>query len=80
MDKRLLREYAKLIVKKGVNVAKDQIVVIKASVEVYDFVRMVVEEAYKAGAKKVIVDYQDVYNTRFDYLYQELKTLEEVAD
>lgn len=80
MTSNLLREYAKLIVKKGVNVQKGQIVAIKGPVEVYDFIRLVVDEAYKAGAGKVVVMYDDVYNTRANYIYQGLDFLKEVPD
>ncbi len=80
MDERLLREYAKLIVKKGANVQKNQLTVIKAPIEVYQFVRIVVEEAYKAGAGEVIVDYIDTENNRNAYLYQEIDKLKEVPE
>ena len=74
---KLLREYAKLIVRKGVNVAEGQVVLVKAPVEVYDFARIVVEEAYRAGASKVYVDYNDVMNNRNDYVYQNIDSLKE---
>ncbi len=77
---KLLREYAKLIVRKGVNVAEGQVVLVKAPVEVYDFARIVVEEAYRAGASKVYVDYNDVMNNRNDYVYQNIDSLKEVED
>ena len=80
MDKRLLLEYAKLIVKCGANVQKNQLVVIKAPVEVYEFTRLVVEEAYKAGASKVIVDYIDSINNRHDFLYETKEELESISD
>lgn len=80
MNKQLLREYAKLIVRKGANVQEGQTVVIKAPVEVYDFARLVVEEAYKVGAKRVFVEYNDVINSRNDFVYQDIDTLKEVLN
>lgn len=80
MDERLLREYAKLIVRKGANVQKNQVAVIKAPVEVYGFVRLVVEEAYKVGAREVIVDYLDTENNKNAYLYQDVNNLKEVPN
>ncbi len=80
MNKQLLREYAKLIVRKGANVQEGQIVVVKAPVEVYDFARLVVEEAYKVGAKRVFVEYNDVINSRNDFVYQDIDSLKEVLD
>ena len=76
----LFHEYAKLIVKKGVNLQEGQIVLIKAPVEVYEFTRIVVEEAYKAGASKVLVEYNDIINTRNDYVYQNTNILKEVMN
>ena len=53
MKKSQLQKYAKLIVRKGVNVQKGQDVRVRACPDQLDFVRMVVEECYKAGAGKV---------------------------
>ena len=55
MKKSQLQKYAKLIARKGVNVQKGQDVRVRACPDQLDFVRMVVEECYKAGAGKVIV-------------------------
>ena len=57
MKKSVLREYAKLIVRTGVNVRKGQDVRITAELDQPEFVTMVAEEAYKAGARKVTVDW-----------------------
>ncbi len=78
MKKTVLREYAKLIVRCGVNVQKGQEVLIYAELDQPEFVKMVVEEAYKAKAKEVTVhwNYQplDKIHTR----YQSVKTMGEV--
>ena len=57
MKKSVLKEYARLIVRSGVNVQKGQEVMIYADLDQPEFVAMVVEEAYKAKAKKVIVEW-----------------------
>ena len=57
MKKTVLREYAKLIVRCGANVQKGQDVMIYAGLDQPEFVKMVVEEAYKAKARKVIVEW-----------------------
>ncbi|MEF9967829.1 MAG: aminopeptidase, partial [Longicatena sp.] len=49
MDSRL-RKYAELAVKQGVNIQKGQLLVINAPVDTVEFVRLCVDEAYKAGA------------------------------
>ena len=60
MNKRRLENYAKLIVKKGINLKEGQDVVIRADLDRPEFVKLVVETAYNAGARKVEVewDYQ----------------------
>ena len=60
MKKSVLREYARLIVRCGINVQKGQEVLVYADLDQPDFVAMVVEACYKAKAKKVTVewDYQ----------------------
>ncbi len=57
MNKTRLRKYANLIARCGVNVQKGQEVVINAGLDQPEFVKMVVEECYKAGAKDVSVDW-----------------------
>ena len=57
MTKTRLRKYANLIAKCGVNVQKGQEVYITAELDQPEFVKMVVDECYKAGAKKVTVDF-----------------------
>ena len=53
MNKTRLRKYANLIAKCGVNVQKGQEVIVSAELDQPEFVKMVVEECYKAGAAKV---------------------------
>ena len=60
MDKQeLMRRYAELAVKVGVNVEEGQHVVVQGLVEHAPFVREVVRAAYEAGARYVGVDYGD---------------------
>lgn len=78
MNKTILRNYAKLIVQKGVNVQKGQDVIIDAEVSDAYFVKYVVEEAYKVGARKVTIDWgcQDI--TKMNYQYATSKVLSEM--
>ena len=57
MTKTRLKKYANLIAKCGVNVQKGQEVYITAELDQPEFVKMVVDECYKLGAKKVTVDF-----------------------
>ena len=75
MKKTVLREYAKLIVRCGVNVQKGQEVMIYADLDQPAFVQMVVEESYKAKAKKVIVEWNYQPLSKLHVRYQSVKTL-----
>ena len=57
MKKSILRKYAHLIAVTGINVQKGQEVFVAAELDQPEFVKMVVEECYRAGAKRVIVDW-----------------------
>ncbi len=57
MKKSILKKYARLIARCGVNVKKGQEVIITAELDQPEFVEMLVEECYRAGAKKVSVDW-----------------------
>ncbi len=74
----LKRKYAQLIVQVGSNVQKGQRLVIHSDVESVEFTRLCVEEAYKVGAKEVIVEWNDQKSGRLDYEYMDLETLQEV--
>ncbi len=75
MKKTVLREYAKLIVRTGMNVQKGQVVQVLADLDQPEFVMMVVEEAYKAKAKEVIVNWTYQPLTKLHYRYQTVKNL-----
>ena len=57
MKKTRLKEYANLIARCGVNVQRGQEVIITAELDQPEFVEMLVAECYRAGAKKVSVDW-----------------------
>ncbi len=54
-----LQSYAELAIKVGVNLQPDQELILTANTNELPLVRMVVSEAYKAGAKNVVVLYND---------------------
>lgn len=75
MKKTVLRAYARLIARSGVNVQKGQDVIVNASVEQPEFVQMVVEECYKVGARKVVVDFDYQPLSKVNIKYRSMKTL-----
>ena len=80
MKKTILREYARLIVRCGMNVQKGQEVLIRADLDQPEFVKLVVEEAYKAKAREVIVQWSYQPLSKIHVRYQSVKTLGEVKE
>lgn len=62
-----LSRYAELAVKVGVNIQPNQYLYISASTETTEFVRLVTEKAYDAGARQVFVDWSDDTISRLRY-------------
>lgn len=79
-NQQLLEKYASVIVKIGLNVQHNEIVVIDADINASSLVRPVVKIAYEQGAKKVIVNYSDIEVIKHTYDYQTIETLQEVPD
>lgn len=80
MSESILRKYAKLAVCAGVNVQKDQPLVITASVRDVQFVEYCVEYAYKAGASSVNVKWDDEVISHMGFEYMSVETLTEVPE
>ena len=80
MKKTVLREYARLIVRCGVNVQKGQEVTVYADLDQPEFVQMVVEEAYKAKAKQVTVQWNYQPLAKIHCRYQTVKTMGTVKE
>ena len=74
----LLRKYAELIVRTGANVQKGQVVTLSVAVEQHEFAALITEECYKAGAKKVNLDWSYDTTGRMHYLYADEETLSRV--
>ncbi|MBU7591942.1 aminopeptidase [Metabacillus halosaccharovorans] len=68
-----LEKYADLAVRVGVNLQPNQNLTINASIEVVDFVRLVVKKAYEAGARNVYIEWSDdvITRTRFELASEE---------
>lgn len=75
MKESILKEYAHLIASSGVNIQKGQDVVIQASLDQPEFIRLLVEECYKCGAKDVLVLWSDPALTILNYKYKDLSDL-----
>ena len=80
MNNDLLKKYASLAVNTGVNIQKDNILVISSPIETAEFARLIAEEAYKAGAKDVIVHYGDQKLTKIKLENSSLETIADYPD
>lgn len=59
LEKKKLHHFADLAIKIGVNLQKDQFLVVNCPVECAYFARIITEQAYKAGAGQVFVNWKD---------------------
>ena len=75
MKKTLIRKYARLLVRSGVNLQKGQTLRIVSDVEAADFVKLLVEEGYRAGAANVYVDWSCAEVTKQGYRHRGVRSL-----
>ena len=80
MEQNLLKKYAELVVKIGVNIQKNQTLVVSSPIECADFVREISEEAYKCGARDVEVRWKDDKLSRIKYLNAPEEIFEEFPE
>ena len=80
MKKSVLRQYARLIAQKGGNVQKGQDVEIFASLDQPEFVKMLAEECYACGARKVTVEWSYLPLTKLNYKKRSLTTLSKMEE
>lgn len=79
MEEKLLRDYARLIAVQGGHIVKGDEVWINAGLDQPEFVTLVVEECYKAGAKSVTVYWHHDPINKFGYKYESVSTLGKVS-
>ena len=78
MQKTIMRKYARLIARTGANIQKGQAVKLYASVDQYEFITILVDECYKAGASKVMMEWEYQPLTKLDYRHRTLTSLKMV--
>jgi aminopeptidase len=69
MNDQMLEKYARLIVKTGINLQKNQILVINSPIECAPVTRIVAEIAFREGAKDVVVFWKDELFSKIRYLH-----------
>ena len=80
MKKTVLKDYARLLAVTGLNIKKGDEVIVNAGLDQPDFVRMVVEECYRAGAAKVEVEWHYQPLSKLHVRHRSLKTLSTVEE
>lgn len=72
---KMLKKYAELAVKKGVNTQENQTVIINSPIECANFAREIAKAAYNVGAKEVVVHYNDQKLQRIKLENSSIETL-----
>ena len=80
MKQTILRKYARLIARVGVNIQKGQEVVLQCDLDQPKFVELLVDECYKAGAKKVTVRFSYQPLEKLHVRHQSVTTLAKVEE
>ena len=80
MKKTVLRSYARLIARVGVNIQKGQEVIIQCDLDQPKFVELLVDECYKAGAKKVTVEFSYQPLQKLHVRHRSLTTMAKVEE
>ena len=73
-----LQEYARLLVRVGLNVQRGQTLVISSPVECAYFARLCATEAYAVGCKEVVMNWHDDALGRMKYLYADDAVFDDV--
>ncbi|HCX65096.1 MAG TPA: aminopeptidase, partial [Eubacteriaceae bacterium] len=75
-----MKKYADLALQKGINLQKGQALVVSASVENADLVRLIGKRAYELGAKEVHVNWRDGVLTQLKFKHAPLEIFEDFPD
>lgn len=75
-----LKKYAELAVRMGVNVQKNQLVIIHSDIENAAFARLIQTAAYDVGASNVVMDWTDEQSTKDFYLHAADDALDHFPD
>ena len=80
MKQTVLRKYARLIARTGVNIQKGQEVIIRCDLDQPKFVQLLVDECYKAGAKHVKVEFSYQPLEKLHVRHQTVTTMSKVEE
>ena len=80
MKQTILRKYARLIARTGANIQKGQDVIIRCGLDQPRFVELLVDECYKAGARKVKVEFDHQPLEKLHVRHQTVTTMAKVEE
>ncbi|HHV72300.1 MAG TPA: aminopeptidase [Clostridia bacterium] len=80
MNDILLKKYALLLVRTGLNLQQGQILVIQSPIECAPFARMVAEIAFREGAQDVVMNWKDELFSKIRYLNAPEEVFEHFPD
>ena len=79
MNEKMIRKYAYMLARVGINVQPGQKVMVEVMPDAYTFVPVFAEECYKAGASQVIVTYLDLGLLKTRAIYEPAEQVMEIA-
>ncbi|MCB2299207.1 aminopeptidase [Clostridium tagluense] len=80
MKNELLEKYALLLVKTGINIQKDQTLVINSPIECASFARILSKIAYIEGAREVVINWRDELSSKIKFMHAPEEVFEEYPD
>ena len=80
MNQHMLEKYARLIVKTGINIQKNQNLVIFSPIECASFTRIIAEQAYIEGARDVVISWKDELFSKIRYIHGPEEIFEEFPE
>ena len=80
MKNEILEKYALLLVKTGINIQKDQILVVNSPIECAFFVRILSKIAYIEGAREVVINWRDELSTKIKFMNAPEEVFEEYPE
>lgn len=76
----ILKKYARLAVKIGVNIQQHQTLIISSPIECANFTRLIAETAYEEGAKDVVINWNDELFSKIRFLKAPEEVFEEIPN
>ncbi|WP_425058733.1 Aminopeptidase 2 [Sporomusa carbonis] len=80
MNNAMLEKYARLVIKTGINIQKDQILVITSPIECAPFARLIAQIAYQEGARDVVMNWKDELFSKIRYLHAPNQVFDEFPE